>query len=252
MDVEEGDDSNVKGVDIDAMSCYDDSANDEAPVFPFHWCCFELLSKCITGSFEVSKVDKDLLFSIMHELLVDSRLELDYGITEDMQQRFWETRPGCELVVSHPRDTPDVAEPLLSMFEANSFQPAAVGTDLGSRIRRNPFTHLPYDLVYKVTTLLLDKDLLSLTNASWPVHVHLRTNNQFWRQRMRWTMLWFFELHDLLEQYESLSDADEPDWKRIYIWAEAITRPRRWMSGPFMGVANRRYIWNVCEQSRGK
>lgn len=251
--MEAGDDVNVEGVEINAMSCYDNFGNGEPLIFPFHWCCYELLSKCITGSFDVSKLDKDLLFSIMHELSFGSgRLELNYGVTEGMQQQFWETCPGYELVVSHPQDTPGVAELILSMFGAMAFQPVAADTKLGSRIQRDIFAHLPYDLVYKVVTLLSDKDLLSLINASWPVHALFRNNDQFWRQRLGRTMPWFFELHDLLAQHESLTEAEKPDWKRLYIWAEKTTRPRRWLAGPFMGVANRRHIWGVCEQLRAK
>jgi hypothetical protein len=38
------------------------------------------------------------------------------------------------------------------------------------------------------------------------------------------------------------------DAKGLYLWLDKVTTPRFGMEGPFMGIANRRRIWRVCEE----
>lgn len=171
---------------------------------------------------------------------------LEYGAAGFMQEQFWETLAGYEFLVSNPRDAPGVEELVLSMFGSRSFEPLISNNDIGERVRSDPFAKLPYDLVYRISTMLEDGDLFNVANASWPMHALLRGVGPFWRQRLKHTMPWFFELHGILERDQTLLHAHDP--KRVYLWAEKITRPERWMSGPIMGVANRRRIWTVCEE----
>lgn len=172
--------------------------------------------------------------------------DLEYGAAGLMQEQFWETLAGYEFLVSNPRDAPGVEELVLSMFGSRSFEPLISNNDIGERVRSDPFAKLPYDLVYRISTMLEDGDLFNVANASWPMHALLRGVGPFWRQRLKHTMPWFFELHGILERDQTLLHAHDP--KRVYLWAEKITRPERWMSGPIMGVANRRRIWTVCEE----
>lgn len=155
---------------------------------------YELLVKCITGSFDVNEIDKDLLFGFMLELSRDCyrNLGIDYGVTSSMQEQFWKVTPGYQLDVSNPWEVPGIHEVVLSIFETNKFKPTLIADiDLEGRARNGSFDNLPYDLVSKFTTLLTDGDLFSLANASWHVHSLLRDNSSFWRQRLNLSMSWF-------------------------------------------------------------
>ncbi|KUI67408.1 hypothetical protein VM1G_03131 [Cytospora mali] len=246
---EEGNDPNAEDVEPFDLRCYD-SINATDPVFPFHWCCYEILAKCTTGSFDVDKLDKDLLYRIMRELSPPGSTSLsniDYGFPAPMHTRVkWISSPGYEFLVSHPRDVPGVHDIILSMFESGGFETLPCDSDLRARVRSDPFTGLPYDIVHNISTMLELGDILNLAKASWPVHVLLRDVVQFWQQHLKTSMAWFLELIELLAQDETLLQSNDP--KRIVIWAEGMTRPQRWIAGPFMGVANRRRIWSVCEQ----
>lgn len=43
-------------------------------------------------------------------------------------------------------------------------------------------------------------------------------------------------------------DDETTDYKGLFLWLEKYTKPRKGLEGPFMGIANRRRIWGVCEQ----
>lgn len=66
--------------------------------FPFHWCCFEILIRVLTGSTEIGQIDKDLLYHVMLGLSPQySRyLEIDYGNLTGVEQ-FWDCVPGEEV-----------------------------------------------------------------------------------------------------------------------------------------------------------
>ncbi|KAI3391427.1 hypothetical protein diail_7378 [Diaporthe ilicicola] len=247
VSVEEGDDPNALGSDLDSMFCY--SRFDSEPIFPFHWCCYEILAKFLTGSFDDGKLDKNLLFSVMEELATDhscSLWVLDYDIVGHMQGQWWENHAGFELLVSPPRGMPGVSEVILSMFETGALKPMSGKIDLGGRVRKDLFAKTSYDIIHRICIFASDADLANLGRASWPVHLLLRNNNQFWRQRLWSSLPWFFELQELLEQDDTLLQTN--DGQRVFQWAERVTRPEKWLTGPLMSVANRRRIWSVCEQ----
>ncbi|KAA8651251.1 uncharacterized protein ATNIH1004_000129 [Aspergillus tanneri] len=84
----------------DVYSCY--SYGNEAasgPALPFHWCCFEILTRMLTGSTDTSNLNLDVLYNIMSALsnASSSALHLSYG--DDIrhaQGRYWECIPGAE------------------------------------------------------------------------------------------------------------------------------------------------------------
>lgn len=111
--VERGDDPNAQDFDLDWPSCYRNIEHDLEALFPFHWCCYEILAKCLTGSFDDGGLDKDLPYSIMNELSPDSGggmslLHVDYGDAGRIQHQFWETEAVYEFLVGHPRNAPGV------------------------------------------------------------------------------------------------------------------------------------------------
>ncbi|KKY27766.1 putative f-box domain protein [Diplodia seriata] len=82
----------------DGVPHYYSVVSDITAVFPFHWCCFELLLKALTGTADPGMLEKDLLYSIMEDLAPDcaSRLDLDYGTPDPEDGQFWESRAGEE------------------------------------------------------------------------------------------------------------------------------------------------------------
>lgn len=248
VEVEQGSVPIADGIDPGMLNCYYSWGSGD-PVFPFHMCCYEILAKYHTGSFDVGKLDKDLMYSTMREFTTNDCIvlqEIYYGDASSMQEQYWCILPGYEYLVSHPVDVAGVEEVVLSMFGSRGFKRLTSDADPGERVRTDPFMRLPYDLVYNVSTMLGNEDLLNLARASWPVHALLRDVGHFWQQRIRKTLPWFFELHQLLEEDQTFLQENDP--KRILLWAEKMTLPKRWMTGPFIGVANRRRIWSVCEQ----
>lgn len=249
VDVDIGDVTNAEDIDLGWATCYGNQDNNCDAIFPFHWCCYELLSKCITGSFDDDDLDKDLLYSIMQDLLVDfgrSFEKIDYGDASHMQDQFWQAVPGYEYLVSHPRDVPSANEAVLSIFASDAFKQRSSSNDLGRRVRSDPFLRTPYDIICRIAGFISDDDLVNLNRASWPIHALLQNNDQFWRQRLKASFPWFFELRELLERDQTLLQTNNP--QRIFQWAERLTRPEKWMTGPLMGLANRRRIWSACEQ----
>lgn len=260
VDVDVGDDPNCEEFDFGRVLCYRNEDDKGDAIFPFHWCCYEMLAKCITGSFEASSfddegdlvysLDNDLLYGIMQELSQDLGRcfsNIDYGDAGRMQDQFWEAKPGYEFLVCHPLEVAGANEAVSSMFASDAFKTRTPCSDLADRVRVDPFLKIPYDVVYRISGLISNEDLVNLTRASWPIQGLLRNNDQFWRQRIKASFLpWFIELGELLEQDETLLWTNNP--QRIFQWAERSTRSDRWLTGPLMGVVNRRRIWSACEQ----
>jgi hypothetical protein len=244
VDVEAGYDPNYNNNDL--FSCYHDFDNQCNPVFPFHWCCYELLSKALTGTTDVAKIDKDLLFNVMKELAPDytSRLDLDYGNPGPPQEQFWDSNPGEEFLVAHPMNESDLANQLVTLIAGGDFNLSPANLDLGPRVKHDPFAKLPYDLVYKISCILPLKALLDLGKVSWPVQSAFQNNSSFWKERIKGAMPWFFELHELIdsEAFEGIN------FKALLAWADKMTTAKVGMTGPSMGIANRRRIWGVCEE----
>lgn len=71
---------------------------DDIHVIPFHWCCFEILARAITGSVDTDKIDREILYDVMSPLSSDCRddLGLDYGNLFGREQ-YWESVPGEEV-----------------------------------------------------------------------------------------------------------------------------------------------------------
>lgn len=80
--------------------------------------------------------------------------------------------------------------------------------------------------------------------ASW--HVSSSTRDAaFWKRFLNKRITsWLWELDTILDGSLGL---DKPNFKCLFVWLEKLTRPEFGMSGPFMGLANRRRIWDACQ-----
>jgi hypothetical protein len=117
--------------------------------------------------------------------------------------------------------------------------------DLGSKVRDDPFTKLPHDILNLIYPYLPHEGVLAFRQASW--HVFQSTcDNSFWKRMIRREILpWFWELEPFVQPSLVL---DTIDAKGLYFWLDKVTTPTFGMEGPFMGIANRRRMWRVCEE----
>lgn len=67
-------------------------------VFPFHPCCFEILTRYLRYSNPATDVRRDIIYDVMSQLSSDrkSSLKLDYGQISG-QSQYWESIPGEEV-----------------------------------------------------------------------------------------------------------------------------------------------------------
>ncbi|KAF2175171.1 hypothetical protein K469DRAFT_743420 [Zopfia rhizophila CBS 207.26] len=242
---ESGDDPNDP--ETGNYSCYQSLNANDTPVFPFHEACHKVLARSLTGHDDVEKIDNDILYHVMAQHTSESGtvLNLDYGEIKGLDQ-CWECILGEEHTVRNPAPDPHVLHILQEKMPLRKFSRLPTKLDLAHRVRQDLFEKLPIDILHLIFPYLAPKQILTLMHVSW--HIFSSTcNNSFWKQMIRREILpWFWETEPLILQ-ESLDDLD---CKGLYLWLDKITTSTRWMNGPFMGVANRRRVWAVCENLR--
>ncbi|RHZ70206.1 hypothetical protein CDV55_107546 [Aspergillus turcosus] len=206
----------VPGQDRNVYTCYGSGTDDTpGPVIPFHGCCFEILTRVLTGSTDSSTIDMKVLYNVMTELSNDScsALRLNYG--DDIRRA------------------------------QGRFKKPFAQFDLKGRSPASPFGKLPLELVYQICSYLPGDSLKALTQASLSIQV-VTQDNWFWKRFIQWDMPWFWEF------YSSQNPKDLPgdvNYKRLYMWLDKMTAARYGMDDlALIGVANRRRIWGVCEE----
>ncbi|KAL2811573.1 hypothetical protein BJX63DRAFT_398799 [Aspergillus granulosus] len=211
----------------------------DPPIFPMHQACLEVLSRAIFGRVDVDRIQKSILYDVMHELSDFCRLDLDYGDITGADQD-WQCVPGEEYSVICPTDPIDLAEQLRTDY---SMSPPKAQTrlDLSDKIIRDPFRNLPYDITYHILQYLPGESILALNKASWTIFMRT-SNNSFWKRRLSQDMPWFWELQNYLAKHQD----EALDYKALHMWLDKRMKPMYAMNGPFMGVANRRRIWGPC------
>jgi hypothetical protein len=218
----------------------------ETIAFPIHEACFKLFTRYVATK-DRKKVDKDVLYEVMCQKTTEmgNSLDLVYGNIEGPEQ-FWESFAGEEWTVADPATKPGIEEVVKSMLPAKLFDPPSTPSlDLSHKVRQDPLAVLPYDVLHNIFGQLSLKDTLSLIKASW--HTFDSTRDQsFWRLMIRVHILPFFwELDSLLKD---TMFPDRFDWKGAFQWLNEITKGTFAMEGPLMSIANRRRIWEVCQQ----
>ncbi|KAL0262037.1 hypothetical protein SLS55_003472 [Diplodia seriata] len=250
---------NPQATGIDNYRVYDAT---QTACYPIHEPCLKLLTRVLCGNDNIDNLDKDTLYHIISGLMGWDLPKLDYGEPSVEHDQWWWSKPGEEtanakMMVIYPLSNPTFTTLLRNTVSTDDFAlPTPPGTtdpatsaSLSARVRRDPFARLPYDITHQILLLLPAEAVPRLATASYPVHAAVRSsarNPGFWRQALRRCMPWFWELHVLMRH--GTVDPEETDFKGLFLWLEACTRPRRGLEGPFMGVANRRRVWGVCEQ----
>ncbi|KAI9369861.1 hypothetical protein BJX61DRAFT_124657 [Aspergillus egyptiacus] len=219
------------------------------PVLPFHWCCFEILLRALTGTTDPRNVNLDALYSAMMSLCngSGSALRLPYG--DDVaraQGQYWQSLSGAEYSVRHPINTPDLEGYLRGQIQTHEklrSQPAEL--DLGQRQPQNPFGKLPAEIIYQICSLLPGDSLESLTQASLFVHL-LTRDDYFWRRFIQTDMPWLWESQTLRRGKDLPT---EINYQLLYQLLKRRTTPKYGMEDTtLMSLANRRRIWNACEE----
>ncbi|GME26538.1 hypothetical protein C8J57DRAFT_125102 [Neofusicoccum parvum] len=220
--VEPGDDPNFPH-DSDEFQCYNVYDATQTRCFPIHQPCLKILARALCGNDNIENLDKDILYQIIST---------------------------AQMMVINPLVMPDFTRLLRSTVSTDDFAlppPPERAPDLEARIRHDPFATLPYDITHNILLHLPSASVRALCTASYPVHSAFPASNRnFWRQALRACMPWFWELHALMRH--GTVDPATTDHKGLFLWLDGATTPRRGLSGPFMGIANRRRVWGVCDQ----
>ena len=119
--------------------------------------------------------------------------------------------------------------------------------DISERIVSDPFRSLPTELLCDVASYLCLADLKALSVASWHV-MNTTSGNTFWKSVLYRETEWMgLDLDEILLGLPQ----ENVDYKALSLWLEKMTRPRFAVDAPWLGAANRRRIWNACEQIAG-
>ncbi|KAJ4351210.1 uncharacterized protein N0V89_006549 [Didymosphaeria variabile] len=199
-----------------------------------------------SGLNKEDEIDRDVLYTLFAQNNLDYArvLSLDYGQMDGPEQ-VWTSVQGEEYVVSDPGYKEDFPEVIQNLVHKKLFIKNAGSLDLACKVQSDPLRALPYDVLYEIFTHLSFKDSTSLMQSSWHVFASTR-HGSFWKQMLRLHLLpWFWEASAIVSGSSTTEGLDAKD---LFLWIEAATRPRFGIEGPLMSIANRRRIWNVCQQ----
>ncbi|KAL2833527.1 hypothetical protein BJY01DRAFT_225156 [Aspergillus pseudoustus] len=248
----EDDDTDEDDAD-DRYFAYGVSDLPDPPVYPMHRACLDLLSRAIFGVVDVERIEKNVLYDVLHELSDFRYLSLDYGDITGPDQD-WICVPGEEYSVTCPTDQLDLSEQLLRAKLALRQSTGTAQTpppDLAGKVLHDPFRDLPYDITYQILQNLPGESVLALNKTSWTMLART-DNHSFWKRRLAQDMPWLLELPAYLEEDQEQQEQRGErrnyniNYKLLYMWLDKRTEPAYGMSGEFMGVANRRRIWGPC------
>ncbi|KAL2865004.1 F-box protein [Aspergillus lucknowensis] len=235
------------------FNCYGFGTDEvPGPVMPFHWCCFEILLRTLTGTTEPRNVNLEALYDAMSSLCnwSGSALRLPYG--EDVlraQGKYWQCLPGAEYSVSHPGTS--IKDAIQTHIQTNQnlrIPPVDIDITIGNRHPTNPFGTLPTELIHHICSLLPGDSLKSLIQASLFIHLVTR-DNAFWKRFIESDIPWLDEADTHALRTSSSSPPTDLNYQLVHQWLDAATTPTYGMADPvFMGAANRRRIWGVCEE----
>ncbi|KAG9194263.1 hypothetical protein G6011_04298 [Alternaria panax] len=235
-----GRDPNDPGESSLNVTAYD---GEENMAFPFHEACFNILANSI-GPEKGSKVDKDVMREVIRAQLVDQRpvLDIDYKLTM-AQEQFWINVPGEEYAVCDPGPRSSLREEIQGLLPASILDTASEASDLSNKVRNDPTHVFPYDILLEIIGYMDTEDMLSFMKASYHVNSYTR-EAAFWKHMIRVRILpWFDELGHFVEN----TSTDALDYKGLFLWISALTRPELGNQGPFMHIVNRRRIWGCCQ-----
>lgn len=257
-------------------SAYEDKGDE--PCIPFHPKCFEIFQRVIAfrrgsqlkvkplpgGEWDLNTscvdLDKDLLWEVFVEHIQDnSTLDISYGDPPPPQDQHWNVNSGDEFFIADPGKRNDlVVNTIHDIWHTMDYQDNTAPVKQPSDL----FAELPLELLLIITSALEPGELLNLLQASAHVRRGLGRDTSFWIQQFQVEMPWFYEIHAFLHGlarqtgYDALGTTASDNatglfgksLSHFFAWAFYTTTPRCGLKGSFMGIANRRRIWEVCKQ----
>ncbi|KAM5386963.1 hypothetical protein ACJZ2D_000256 [Fusarium nematophilum] len=218
--------------------CYDD----RSAVFPFHRVCHRMLEKAFISTKTALTIDRDVLFEVMARLSeqYSTCLDINYGDISGRDQ-FWEPIPGEEFSVTSPIEAEDFYQHLMDKRAAGDFLlMPSIMSQSPAQPRNDPFSCLSNEVLCLIVDQLSGDELLSFPSASRSIH-RVTSSNNFWKLRIISDMPWLWELRESLAE-----PVLQLDYKKLYGWLNAVTKPVFGVGLPFLAIANRRRIWQSC------
>jgi hypothetical protein len=116
----------------------------------------------------------------------------------------------------------------------------------------DPFDKLPHELIDSIADSLAVSELLLLCQTSMVVREATRGSG-IWRRKVHKDMRWAVDvMSELFGEEKAVGPEEDPvDWMKAYmLFGRANARDAWGMKGDYLGLANRKRIWGVCEQIR--
>ncbi|KAJ4253825.1 hypothetical protein NW762_010220 [Fusarium torreyae] len=243
--VEEGDDPDFQYASPH-VTMYGETEGPER-IFPFHWPCYETLTRYITRTPNTTELDKGALYKAFNDINQEYRsLYLDYGDAGRFQEQFWESEYGMEYLVINPQYRPELKSQILDFINSERFKSTPLSQIIQNHSAIDQLARLPQTVMFEFMDLLDNDSLTNLCRASRSTFLRLRGDQFFWKRRIMIRMPYFIELKEILEDGSQLSAAQ--DLRKIFFWAEIASEPKSGVTGFMLPIANRRRIWSVCEQ----
>jgi hypothetical protein len=114
---------------------------------------------------------------------------------------------------------------------------SSIGTQ---RAITDPFEKLSNELIHHITSYLTGEAVFTLRQASMTVR-EATSGNSFWMPRVQKNLAWLWMPDSLFTRFSTI------DWMKVYLLFDSATARPWGMRGVYLGLANRRRIWNACE-----
>ncbi|KAF4443728.1 hypothetical protein F53441_11370 [Fusarium austroafricanum] len=242
IDFRPGDDPNEP--EVTEVGCYNPSDIGQDAVFPFHKVCYIIFSEVITSKGKLKCVDKDLLYDVMCRLAGSyaTSLDINYGPISGQDQK-WEAIPGEEFSVINPMETDDFYRHTQQKIASGAFEKFSNVPMASPKCQGNdPFSGLSNELLWLILDHLSADELLAFSSSSRPVYL-VTEDISFWKARIAIDMPYLTHLDTHIEDSGLEEDID---FKKLYAWLNTVTKPMYGIGKPFMGIMNRRRIWQSC------
>jgi hypothetical protein len=243
--------------------------------FLMHTHCAQVLARAVAGSSDIRLLDPTVLYRLMDKYDHSDKLKLDYGPIQDAQNKYWASSIGEEVGVSQRRlrslheytlilEQYSVTSPLWtsgSPVDKDTARSLVLKHGVGDEQAKglgvsctvtDPFGKLPHELIDSVAESLTVSELLVLCQTSMVVREATRGSG-IWRRKVYRDMKWAVDvLSEIVgEEQAERTEADPVDWMKVYMLFDHANAHDAWgMKGDYLGLANRKRIWNVCEQIR--
>ncbi|RBA22502.1 hypothetical protein FPRO05_00849 [Fusarium proliferatum] len=241
------------GVEVRTLRVYRNKKGPER-VIPFHWECYKTLALYLTGTSDTTRIRKGALYRVLDRFSVvrdfqrqaalsEYRcLSLDYGDSNKAQKDYWECIPGQEYTIFSPKCQVQMKDDIAAHISGPEFEkPSQYLYKVKASL--NPLTLLPETVISGVSEFLDNESLINLFCASLETYSSLRDSGSFWKRRIVTHLPYFLELHEYLK--ENSQNLENRDFRKIFLWADAASKPRSGVTRLMFPVANRRRIWKV-------